>query len=233
MIIEERILNVVWAKRKHRWVPRFALGLKGWAGISQVELHAARCTQTEVQTHGKAPWAWDLQVSHVKGTSTVFKPRPISGESPVAWKRGSVHTAVFLLKLQTHPPLLDSPCFRTAAHLHLFIQGWTDALSSRTWALGHLQAQESAQRMCVNPLPNSWWLSGTFPFTSITHDPASYDSLSGVDGAQGYRWSPRFPCSTFTWICTQTFLWSLPSPDAVFSSEGADKTSRGSAVLEF
>ena len=39
--------------------------------------------------------------------------------------------------------------------------------------------------MCINPLPDSWWLSGTFPFTSITHDPASHDSLSGVDGARG------------------------------------------------
>lgn len=39
--------------------------------------------------------------------------------------------------------------------------------------------------MCVNPLPDSWWLSRTFPFTSITHDPASHDSLSGVDGARG------------------------------------------------
>ena len=230
-MIEERILNVVWARRKHRWVPRFALGLKGWAGISQVELqpdaHRLRCR------HMGSPLG--LGPSGVSRERHIhcFQAQPRLGRKPCGLKE-RVCSHGSLLAQAPNPPalarlsLLYNCCTSSSFHSALNWCFEFKNLGTRT----PTGSGTCTENVCKPP---SWQLVAerNIPFHLYNPWPSiSWLSLWDRWG-QGYRWSPRFPCSTFTWICTQTFLWSLPSPDAVFPSEGADKTSRGSAVLEF
>ena len=114
------MLNVMREKRRHRLFLEESVSLHEEQGLHSVlkgEQAFARwsCSQMSMaaaQTHGRAPWFGFEGVSCESHRSAVSRPALSQEKTPCSEKRGSVHMAVFLFRLQTHPSLIDSTCFR-------------------------------------------------------------------------------------------------------------------------